>query len=196
MWEWSNQVNKPKRPEKISLLNAYDDLSLTEQLPSQFSSIAPTSIEQDHIPSISEMQNIAEKQLKEYQLSNMELIKKDYTPQTWQEMSSIFTEYQRARTAFLKLVAYSTLKDCIRLGFEDEEISMLKSGIVPENYNTHLKIPFDFGGNLSFNNFSLIKTHHIHSNIHRILDSQIACGFLLKHKKIFIPYFEGKFYDD
>lgn len=190
MWEWSNRTKNSKYGENASLIRAYDDIT-PQDLPTHFS-----KENEQNIPSVSEMQEIVLSLLAHYNLKQMYLLKKDYTPQTWKEMSSIFTEYQRARKAFLKLIAYSNIKECIKLGLDDEDISQLKIGITPENYNTHLKLPFDFGGNLNFNNFSLIKTHHTHSDIHRIMDYQIGCGFLLKYKKIFIPYFDGKFYYD
>lgn len=195
MWEWSNRMPSPGYTGKASLLNAYDDLAPSE-LPKHFSIPSVSNSQPADIPSVSVMQEKITELLQYYKLNRMYLLKKDYTPQTWKEMSSIFTEYQRARKAFLKLIAYSNLKECIRLGLDADDIAQLKIGITPENYNTHLKLPFDFGGSLSFSNFSLIKTHHTHSNIHRILDYQIGCGFLLKYKKIFIPFFDGKFYYD
>lgn len=200
MWEWSNQNQFKKPQETTSLLNAYDDLApaaAPPNLTSSFSAVTePEILNNMPVPSMSEMERIIEEKLRKYNLRNIRLIKKDYTPQTWQEMYSVFSEYQRMRNAFLKLIGYSDEAECRKLGLNDEDIALLKTSITPENFNTHLKIPFDFGGNLNISNFSLIKTHHCHSNIHRILDMQISSGFLLKHKKIFIPWFEGKFYYD
>lgn len=200
MWEWSNQTPKNKMQEATSLLDAYDDLTSVTPLSGishQFSAVSsPEKNIEDSVPGLEEMQNLLQKKIEKYNLRNMQLIKKDYSPQTWQEMYSIFNEYQRTRNAFLKLIGYSNAKECERLGLSQYDIELLKDNIAPENYNTHLKIPFDFGGNLSLSNFSLVKTHHTHSNLHRIMDMQIAGGFLLKHKKIFIPWFEGKFYYD
>lgn len=201
MWEWSNQNQFKKPQENTSLLNAYDDLTATSStspnLNSSFSVTAkPEFSTGTPVPTMSEMQRIIEEKLQKYNLKNIQLLKKEYTPQTWQEMYSVFNEYQRMRNAFLKLIGYSNEADCRHLGLNDEDIALLKNSITPENFNTHLKIPFDFGGNLNITNFSFIKTHRCHSNIHRILDLQISSGFLLKHKKIYIPWFEGKFYYD
>lgn len=194
MWDWSNQPLQKKTACHTSLASVYGDINLDEhsQLPTSYHPCPHPSIPSD----INELQYQIEPLLKKYNLENMQLLIKDYTPQTWEEMYSIFAEYQRTRSAFLKLIAYTNLKDLIRMGLDEDDISQLKNGITPENYNTHLKIPFDFGGNLNFNNFSFLRTHHTHSNIHRILDMQIANGFLLKYKKIFIPFFDGKFYYD
>lgn len=195
MWEWSNHNSKNKNKTATSLLSAYDDLSLNPPSDLTPSSSVP-QIENDGILGMSEMQNTIETMMVKFNLRQMTLIKKDYTPHTWEEMYSIFNEYQRARNAFLKLIGYSNEEECQKLGLDEDDIEELKEGITPENFNTHLKLPFDFGGNLMLSNFSFIKTHKTHSNIHRILDFQINNGFLLKHKKIYIPYFEGKFYYD
>lgn len=196
MWDWSNQPLTKKAPHNSSLINVYEDINLDRQshmsLPTSYSS-HPT---QESADNFEQMYSHVSYLLKKYNIDDMQLIPKNYTPQTWEDMYNIYTDYQRARTAFLKMIAYSNLKDLIRLGLDDMDISQLKNGITPENYNTHLKIPFDFGGDLSFANFGFIRTHHAHSNIHRILDMQIANGFLIKYKKIYIPYFEGKFYND
>lgn len=196
MWDWSNQPLQKKASHSASLASVYDDINLEQHphtpLPTSYHPQQPL----DNIRSFEQIEPQVEYLLKKYNLENMQLIAREYTPQTWEEMYNIFADYQRARTAFLKLIAYANLKDLILLGLNEEDISLLKNGITPENYNTHLKIPFDFGGDLSFNNFGFVRTHHAHSNIHRILDMQIAGGFLLKYKKIYIPYFEGKFYYD
>lgn len=199
MWDWSKKPQTGKERNSASLLNVYDDLSPREKpsLITQFSTDRiPQNTSEEQVPNISKMQNIINEYLKKYDLHRMKLRKRDYTPQTWQEMDTTFREYQRMRSTFLKLVSYSSSDECQKLGLSETDISLMKDGIAPENYNTHLKIPFDFGGTLALNNFSLIKTHRTHSNIHRILDFQITCGFLLKYKKIFIPWFEGKIYHD
>lgn len=193
MWDWSNQPIQKKTPDTGSLTNAYEEISLKrpQQIPAFY---RPNTDIENY--SIDEMRDYIQALLAKYGLNNMNLILKDYTSQSWKEMYSIFNNYQRARTAFLKLISYSEVKNLIKLGLSENEISRLKEGITPENFNTHIKIPFDFGGSLDFSNFSFIRTHHTHSNIHRILDMQIAKGFFLKHQKIFVPFFEGKFYYD
>lgn len=193
MWDWSNQPIQKKTPDTGSLTNAYEEISLKrpQQIPAFY---RPNTDIENY--SIDEMRDYIQALLAKYGLNNMHLILKDYTSQSWKEMYNIFNNYQRARTAFLKLISYSEVKNLIKLGLSENEISRLKEGITPENFNTHIKIPFDFGGSLDFSNFSFIRTHHTHSNIHRILDMQIAKGFFLKHQKIFVPFFEGKFYYD
>lgn len=193
MWDWSNQPTQRKTPAHGSLTSVYEEISLNRPSPIPAFYRPNTDIENY---GIEEMQSYLHSLLPKYGLNKMTLILKDYTSQSWKEMRSAFSDYQRARTTFLKLIAYSEVANLIKLGLNEDEIARLKEGITPENFNTHVKIPFDFGGSFDFNNFSFIRTHHTHSNIHRILDMQIAKGFFLKQQKIFVPYFEGKFYYD
>ena len=196
MWEWS--LHNQKTPElPTSLLAAYDDLVSTHNLSREIPADANVPATIPPLPpldDIEEMYLAVSKEINRFNLGGMRLELHDYEPQTWQEMNKSFDEYQRLRKIFLRLLAYSHTDECFAAGLSDDDISLLRSGTVPENYNTHLKIPFDFGGDMEFSNFSLIRTHPHHNSIHRIIDMQIENTFLLKHRKIFIPYFEGKIY--
>lgn len=193
MWDWSNQPTQRKTPALGSLTGVYEEIGLSR--PSQTPAFYRPNADIANYGT-GEMQSYIQSLLPKYGLHKMKLILKDYTSQSWKEMHNFFGDYQRTRTTFLKLIAYSEVASLIKFGLDDSEISRLKEGITPENFNTHIKIPFDFGGSLDFENFSFIRTHQTHSNIHRILDMQITNGFFLKHKKIYIPIFEGKFYYD
>ncbi len=193
MWDWSNQPIQKKTPAHGSLTSVYEEISLSRPSQSPAFYRPNTNIENY---TLEEMRHYLQPVLAQYGLHKMKLILKDYTSQSWKEMRSAFSDYQRARKNFLKLIAYSETANLIKLGLNNCEIALLKEGVTPENFNTHIKIPFDFGGSLDFENFSFIRTHHTHSNIHRVLDMQITNGFFLKHQKIFVPAFEGKFYYD
>lgn len=205
MWEWSNQIIKPKETEKkaTSLLSAYDDLITSTQpiygdKAKQTKPKTATEKPKEKISTLNpeEMRNLVEKKIIEFQLKNIHIRECPYEPQSWLEMNKSFADYQRARIIFFKLIAYSHVKECIDAGLKKEDLSLLKQGIAPENLNTHIKIPFDFGGKSNMNNISLVKTHPTHTQIHRIIDMQIDNDFLRIHKKIFIPYFEGMIYYD
>ena len=196
MWEWSKQkiqnISIPARQPNTSLLNAYDDL-LPVSAPDLSTDTQPEqNAEREH----QNLKSILEQKLREYNLSGFTLLEKNYHPQFWTQMDQYYEEYQHTRTRFLKLLAYSALDECSRAGLSEKDISLLKEGIAPENYNTHLKIPFDFGGKVEFGNYCLIKTHPQHDNLHKIIELQISNGFLQKHKKLFIPWFEGKICHD
>ena len=142
------------------------------------------------------MKNILIRKMERLNLKNLKLKECTYHPHTWEDMNKDSTEYQRIRKTFLKLIGYSYEEDCRKIGFDDEDIKLLKSKKSPENYNTHIKIPLDFGGDLSFQNLSLVKSHPCHDLIHSLIEMQIGNRFLQKHKIIYIPWFEGMFYHD
>lgn len=201
MWEWSKQLIK-KKPEKeisTSLLTAYDDLIDNEfcTYGTRIKNIEIAETPSDGLASSIEsdaMRSIIEQKILNLKLPKLTIIERAYDPQSWQEMSNFFEEYQRVRTYFFKLLGYSDIKLCQEAGLNKVDIKCLQSGCAPENFNSHIKIPFDFGGNLDFTNFSLVKTHPLHDNIHKIIDIQIENNYLRTHKKIFLPWFEGKIY--
>lgn len=201
MWEWSNSLLNKKKPlESKSLLSAYNDL-----LPADINSfpktiknidIASTDASEHNSPSPDEMQQLLKKRLKSESLANFELLERPYEPQSWQEMNKYFSDFSHIRSLFLKLIGYSYGNECLNFGLTQEDIKLLQNSQAPENYNTHIKIPFDFGGSLDFSNLCLVRTHPTHDLIHRLIDLQIENNFLRSHKKIFLPYLEGKFYYD
>lgn len=202
MWEWSNRILKNNQPAvSKSLLAAYNDLLLpnTEQnTPTKVKDIdiADNYDENIQTPSPESMRSLLKSKLDSFGLSNMILRECFYEPQNWSEMDNSFIEYQRIREVFLKLLGYSYAKDCLDAGLSQKDIKLLRQNLAPENYNTHMKIPFDFGGTLDFDNLCLIKTYPVHDMIHRLIDMQIENNFLRIHKKIFLPYFEGRIYHD
>lgn len=134
--------------------------------------------------------------LEEFELKNITLIEAPYAPLTWHETAKVFKDYPRNRAAFLKMISYAEYDACRELGLSQEDIDLMKEGISPENYNTHLKQPFDFGGKVEFNNFSLLRSHPTHDQIHQLIELQITYDYLRTNKKIFIPTFKGHIYHD
>ena len=171
---------------KSSLADHYDDF-LNKKVEKETETIST-------IPE--KMLSLLKKRLDKYGLNNIQLIEKSYVPLTWQETAQIFKDYPRNRAAFLKTIAYSNIDECMRLGLKDKDLKLMKLGISPENYNTHLKIPFDFGGTLDFENFSLIKSHPTHDQIHNLIELQISNDYLRINKKVFIPSFKERIYND
>lgn len=198
MWEWSFHTPNAPAPT-TSLLAAYDDLVKSHNLAAEIPQEAAVSATIPPLPplnDIEEMRIAVNNEIVRFNLKHIRLDFHDYEPQTWQEMNKSFEEYQYMRKAFLRLLGFRHEQECYDAGLSEADILRLREGFVPENYNTHLKIPFDFGGNLEFSNFSLIRTHPHHNSIHRIIDMQIENAFLLKHRRVFIPWFEGKIYHD
>ncbi len=182
MWDWSKNNLKP---DVSSLYQKYADnnsFSLEKK--------------NKNILSPSDIQNILNQELTKLNLHNIQLRQCNYIPHNWKEMIKYFNTYQNIRKKFLKLLGYTYKEKCLDYGFSDKDIENLKNGICPENHNTHIKIPFDFGGNINFDNLCLIKTHPLHAQIHSLIEFQIGLGFLQQHKIIYIPWIEGYLYDE
>lgn len=208
MWEWSNKQKSKtissEKPNKnsASLLTAYNDL-IGNSYSAYHNRIKNIQIadtpENEPIssPSPEEVYNLVQKKISELKLpKNTQIMEREYTPQSWQEMNKAFDRYHNLRARFFKLLGYSEQEECLQAGLNEADINTLREGFAPENFNIHLKIPADFGGLPEFKNFSLIKTHPYHDNIHHIIDLQIENNFLRVYKKIYLPWFEGKFYHD
>lgn len=202
MWEWSNQKSHnglalPADGKDTSLLSAYDDILNTGIQPSArpFRD-APSLVGRDETMSVLDMRNLVERKLNEYKLNNFDIIERPYDPQSWQEMNRLYAEFQHNRVMFLKLLAYSSMEDCRRIGLDNEDIRLLKMGLTPENFNTHLQVPFDFGGLTDFSNLCFMRTHPVHENLHKIFDIQLTNHFLKLQKMLFIPWYGGKVYHD
>ena len=182
MWDWSKDSKKPN----ISLL--YNKYINTD-------SILSDNISHKNLTPI-EMQSILYEEISKFNLSNIQLRQCNYIPHTWKDMNKHFNEYLQTRRKFLQLLGYSFKDKCLKFGFSEEDIEKLKNGICPENHNAHIKIPFDFGGNISFDNLCLIKTHPLHIQLHSLIEFQIGSGFLQQYKIIYIPWIKGYFYND
>lgn len=201
MWEWS----KPKQnncfasaaEKDSSLLSAYDDLLAEGTQPSAhpFRSAAEQR-PREEAPGIQEMYGLVERRLHEYKLDRFEIVERPYSPQSWTDMNRLYEEFQRTRVIFLKRLAYAEQENCRAVGLDDEDIALLKKGLTPENVNTHLQIPFDFGGTAELSNLCLLRTHPVHENIHKILDLQFNNNFLKLQKRLLIPWYGGKIYHD
>ena len=183
MWEWANQKATRQKKEKASLFDAY-----AAYLPQE---PAKKHLDSAKIPSLSEMEETLQKQIKELGLKDIELRLLDFKPLSWEKNGRFFDEHIRTRKAFLKIIGYSHTDICLNAGLSTEDISFLKQSISPENFNVHIKIPFDFGGTPTPDNMCLIKTHPIHDHIHALQEYQLEKDFLKYHKKLYIPYFEG-----
>lgn len=197
MWEWTNHILKPRRRiVSRSLLSTYNDLlSQSASFPKINESFTVSEDNNGTTPSDTDMQNILLSRIRNSGL-NLQLRIHAFCPQTWPEMDNIFAKYVRRRAVFLKFLGYTRSRECRKAGISREDIRILRQGLAPENFNTHIKIPFDFGGGLDFENFSLIPIRPVHNLIHRLIEIQIENGFLRTRKKIFIPWFEGKIYHD
>ena len=151
MWEWSKSNTTYKKTSNNKLSSEIAEHHSLKENDSK------------------QMYDFLEQQIVSLGLQNIKLITCKYHPQTWAQLLKNTNNYQRMRKNFLKFLGYSQSELCHQCGLSDEDINLLKKSISPENYNTHIKIPFDFGGELNFDNLCLIKTHPTHDKLHSLI---------------------------
>ncbi len=136
-----------------------------------------------------------ELQLRQAGLPSMALAEINYSPIDDAWRADLLKAFKRIRRDFLKYVGYHNLDDLVSAGIDENGIKLLKSGRAPENFDVHLKIPLEYGGNNEFSNLCLIQTRPFHEAIHKFIDMQTSNlndGEILRN--IFIPVPSGKVY--
>ena len=133
-------------------------------------------------------------QFSQTNLPNMELIEVNYVMLDANWLSELRKAFKRTRRDFLKYVGYHHVNELIAAGMDEEDIKLVKKGKAPENFNIHVRVPFDYGGTNSFSNLVLIQTHPYHNEIHRFIDMQTLIQPNLKPMKLFLPSPKGKVY--
>ena len=133
-------------------------------------------------------------QFKQTGLVNMDLIEADYVPLDPNWLSELRKAFKRTRRDFLKYVGYHHVNELMAAGMNEEAVKLVKKGKAPENFNIHIRIPFDYGGTNNFNNLVLIQTHPYHTEIHRFIDMQTLSQPNLKPRKLYLPAPKGKVY--
>ena len=133
-------------------------------------------------------------QFSQMNLPNMELIEVNYVMLDANWLSELRKAFKRTRRDFLKYVGYHHVNELIAAGMDEEDIKLVKKGKAPENFNVHVRVPFDYGGTNSFSNLVLIQTHPYHNEIHRFIDMQTLIQSNLKPSKLFLPSPPGKVY--
>ena len=199
MWEWSNQKQQnnillPYSDDDSSLLSAHDDLINKGIAPS--AQPFKNALNKRPLQDISEMEERLQRKLKEFHLTTFHLEQHPYLPLTWENQTQLYKETWKIRSIFLKRLAYTEEYTCKTIGLNFQDINLLKQGITPENFNVHIKIPFDFGGKAELSNLCLIRAHPTHENLHKIIDIQLNSNFLRQQKMLFIPLIEGKICHD
>ena len=133
-------------------------------------------------------------QFSQMDLPNMELIEVSFVMLDANWLSELRKAFKRTRRDFLKYVGYHHVNELIAAGMDEEDIKLVKKGKAPENFNVHVRVPFDYGGTNSFSNLVLIQTHPYHNEIHRFIDMQTLIQPNLKPRKLFLPSPKGKVY--
>lgn len=141
-----------------------------------------------------EDKSLWEWQFQQTGLINMDLIEVEYVPLDAAWMLELRKAFKRTRRDFLKYVGYHHINELLAAGMTEDAIKLVKKGKAPENFNIHIRVPFDYGGTNSFSNLVLIQTHPFHTEIHRFIDMQTLTQSNFKPRKLFLPSPKGKVY--
>lgn len=130
-----------------------------------------------------------------FNLPGMDLVEAEYTPLDTNKRLELRRMFRRIRRDFLRYIAYYNQPELEEAGVEDKGIRSLKKGKAPENYDVHLKIPYEYGGKNEFANMLFIQTHPFGEDIHKFLDMQTTSQpFGCRLSKLYIPVAEGRVY--
>ena len=104
-------------------------------------------------------------------------------------------QFNRTKKDFIRYVAYNSINDLRNAGLDEESIFYLKKGFLPENFNIHIKIPFDYTGEVDFSNLVLMQTFPYHEDIHKFMDMQMeGMPLNVRPRKLYIPVPIGRVY--
>ncbi len=198
MLEWTHRKIQNKSQSFSSLADAYDDLLYEykdENNPNIKHNELIVSQDTPQSPSIDNMKTELLPLLEVLGLTNIQL--KLY-PLILQDTETINIQYKQFRhniPTFLRLIGENCQEECRNSGMNDKSIALLCQGQCPENYTPHLKVPLNFGGMTNLSNFSLVKTHPTHDNLHQIIDIQLENNFTFERGQIWLPLFPEKIYN-
>ncbi len=136
-----------------------------------------------------------EAKFQEMNFPGMDLVEATAYPLTLLEKVNRKKQYKRVKDDFLKYLSYHLVNDLRNAGLTEESIFYFKKGILPENFNIHLKVPFDYTGVVDFSNMVLIQNRPYHEDIHRFMDMQMEgmpVGTI--PQKLYIPVPTGNVY--
>lgn len=130
-------------------------------------------IDEDKIPKAIRNVDMWEKQFMQMNLPGVPLQKARRNSMSKKEILNMQKEFKRARRDFLKFVAYNLREQLVTLGLLPFEIEQMQRGRSPENFNVHIKIPFEYGGTLDFSNLIVMPTHPYLDEIYKFIDMQL-----------------------
>ena len=139
--------------------------------------------------------NFWEAKFQEMNFPGMDLVEATAYPLSLLEKINRKKQYKRVKRDFIKYLIYNFTNDLRNAGMTDEDLFYFKKGILPENFNIHLKIPFDYTGVVDFSNMVLMQSRPYHEDIHRFMDMQMSeMDIGVIPEKLYIPVPTGKVY--
>jgi hypothetical protein len=121
----------------------------------------------------------------------------DYTKRDREQYKELKREYGReGRRQFLESLGNDEDKvaKLRRSGLSEEDISKIKRGLVPEEYEVHHKLPLDNGGTNSIDNLMLVRKNPYHRGLTNYQNAKTSGMKVGETRKIAWPKFTGFFY--
>lgn len=136
-----------------------------------------------------------EAKFQEMNFPGMDLVEATAYPLLLLEKVNRKKQYKRVKDDFLKYISYHLSNDLRDAGLSEDDIFYLKKGVLPENFNVHIKIPFDYTGSVNFTNMVLMQNLPYHEDIHRFMDMQMeGMPIATIPEKLYIPVPTGMIY--
>ena len=136
-----------------------------------------------------------EAKFQEMNFPGMDLLEATAYPISLLERVNLKKKYKRVKRDFMRFLAYNQNNDLRNAGLSEEDIFYFKKGIMPENFTVHVKIPFDYTGEVDFSNLVLMQNKPYHYEIHRFMDMQMrGMDTNVCPRKLYIPVPTGKVY--
>ena len=125
----------------------------------------------------------------------MDLVEATAYPQSLEERREAKKAFRQIRREFLNLLLEERLNDLKEAGCDDSALLALRRGVMPENFNIHIKIPFDYTGQVDFSNLVFMQSLPYHNEIHRFINMQMAgLDVNARPRKLYIPVPVGMVY--
>ena len=125
----------------------------------------------------------------------MDLVEATAYPMSASDRREAKKAFRQIRREFLNLLVTERLNDLKEAGCDESALLSVRRGVMPENFNIHIKIPFDYTGGVEFSNLVFMQSMPYHNEIHRFINLQMAgLDPQARPSKLYIPVPVGMVY--
>lgn len=96
-----------------------------------------------------------------------------FNPDNLSKCEKLYNDFFKISKKLMQFVYYNNFDDLIGANFSNESIMQMYDGVVPENIDIYLKVPFEYGGTLDFSNMFLVKKRPFKELIDNFIDEQV-----------------------
>ncbi|MGN0929880.1 MAG: hypothetical protein ACI4N3_04530 [Alphaproteobacteria bacterium] len=106
-------------------------------------------------------------------IPEMPIKKVVFNPDNLFKCEKLYSDFFKISKKLMQFIYYNNLEDLVGANFSNESIMKMYEGIVPENIDIYLKVPFEYGGTLDFSNMFLVKKRPFKELIDNFIDEQV-----------------------